>query len=152
MSPECSVLMISEVGVSIVIGSSSAPLNVGCETLLRASQGLRCRVSHELSISSLVCRDFHSNLVSIPPHIALSLYQYDPSRLGTPKMATTQSTGMHDSAHSVRTTGSSLCLGEEDRQYLEALKDRDHVVTKHTRDPLGLFSVIAFILQQVIGT
>jgi hypothetical protein len=56
-----------------------------------------------------------------------------------------------DDVQSVRTTGSSLCLGEEDRRYLEALNDSDYVATKHTRHPLGLFSVIAFILQQVIG-
>lgn len=67
-------------------------------------------------------------------------------------MATAHKIGSDDDAQSVRTNSSSLCLGEEDRRYLEALKDRDYVVTKHTRHPLGLFSVIAFILQQVIGT
>jgi hypothetical protein len=56
----------------------------------------------------------------------------------------------HD-AQSIRSSCSSLCLGEDDRRYLEALKDRDYVVTKNTRQPLGLFSVVAFILQQVIG-
>jgi hypothetical protein len=54
-------------------------------------------------------------------------------------------------ARSVHSNCSSLCLDEDDRRYLEALKDRDYVVTKNTRNPLGLFSVVAFILQQVIG-
>ncbi|OAK99544.1 amino acid transporter [Phaeosphaeriaceae sp. SRC1lsM3a] len=57
-----------------------------------------------------------------------------------------------DDNQSVRSGNSSLCLGDDDRRYLEALKDRDHVVTKNTKHPLGLFSVVAFILQQVIGT
>lgn len=56
-----------------------------------------------------------------------------------------------DDNQSVRSGNSSLCLGDDDRRYLEALKDRDHVVTKNTKHPLGLFSVVAFILQQVIG-
>jgi hypothetical protein len=56
-----------------------------------------------------------------------------------------------DGAQSVRSSNSSLSLGEDDRRYLEALKDRDHVATKNTKHPLGLFSVVAFILQQVIG-
>jgi hypothetical protein len=56
-----------------------------------------------------------------------------------------------DDTRSVRSNGSSLCLDEDDRWYLEALKDRDYVATKNTRHPLGLFSVVAFILQQVIG-
>lgn len=56
-----------------------------------------------------------------------------------------------DGAQSVRSSTSSLSLGDDDRRYLEALKDRDHVVTKNTKHPLGLFSVVAFILQQVIG-
>jgi hypothetical protein len=42
-------------------------------------------------------------------------------------------------------------LEEEDRRYLEALRDRNHVATKTTRHPLGLFSVVMFILQQVLG-
>lgn len=46
---------------------------------------------------------------------------------------------------------SSLDLDDEDRRYLNALADRDYVATSNTRDPLGLFSVVAFILQQVIG-
>jgi hypothetical protein len=66
-------------------------------------------------------------------------------------MATIGKTRPDDDAQSVRTSSSSLYLGEEDRRYLEALKDRDYVATKHTRHPLGLVSVIAFILQQVIG-
>jgi hypothetical protein len=56
-----------------------------------------------------------------------------------------------EDSHSIHSANSSLCLGEDDRRYLEALKDRDYVVTKNTRHPLGLFSVVAFILQQVIG-
>jgi amino acid transporter len=52
---------------------------------------------------------------------------------------------------SISSDSSNLCLDEEDRHYLQALKDRDYVVTKNTRHPLGLFSVIAFIVQQVIG-
>jgi amino acid transporter len=56
-----------------------------------------------------------------------------------------------DDTLSVRSNGSSLCLDEDDCRYLEALKDRDYVATKNTRHPLGLFSVVAFILQQVIG-
>jgi len=52
---------------------------------------------------------------------------------------------------SVRSNGGSLCLNSDDRRYLEALKDSDYVVTKNTRHPLGLFSVVAFIVQQVIG-
>ncbi|KAF2747233.1 amino acid transporter [Sporormia fimetaria CBS 119925] len=58
---------------------------------------------------------------------------------------------MDDSA-SGRSANSSLDLEEEDRRYLEALRDRNHVATKTTRHPLGLFSVVAFILQQMIGT
>lgn len=56
-----------------------------------------------------------------------------------------------DDVGSIRSTGSSFYLDEEDRRYLDALRDRDHVATKNTRHPLGLFSVVAFILQQVIG-
>jgi hypothetical protein len=52
---------------------------------------------------------------------------------------------------SLRSSNIGLDLEEEDRRYLEALQDSDHIATKSTRDPLGLFSVIAFILQQVIG-
>jgi hypothetical protein len=58
---------------------------------------------------------------------------------------------VNDDAHSVLSTDSGLYLGEDDQRYLEALKDEDYVVTKNTRHPLGLFSVVAFILQQVIG-
>jgi hypothetical protein len=54
-------------------------------------------------------------------------------------------------SRSLRSNDSGLYLGEDDRQYLDKLKDRDYVVTKNTRHPLGLFSVVAFILQQVIG-
>ncbi|KAF2026522.1 hypothetical protein EK21DRAFT_92359 [Setomelanomma holmii] len=54
--------------------------------------------------------------------------------------------------HSIRSSQSSLCLDDSDRRYLDALKDKDFVVTKNTRRPLGHFSVVAFILQQVIGT
>ncbi|KAH7088191.1 amino acid permease-domain-containing protein [Paraphoma chrysanthemicola] len=57
-----------------------------------------------------------------------------------------------DETRSIRSDRSSFCLDEDDRRYLEALKGRDYVVTKNTRNPLGLFSVVAFILQQVIGT
>ena len=52
---------------------------------------------------------------------------------------------------SIRSSNISLDLEEEDRRYLDALQDRDHIATKSTRHPLGLFSVVAFILQQVIG-
>jgi hypothetical protein len=55
------------------------------------------------------------------------------------------------SAHSDSSSNSSLDLEEEDRRYLEALRDRNHVATKTTRHPLGLFSVVMFILQQMIG-
>jgi hypothetical protein len=54
-----------------------------------------------------------------------------------------------DSSHS---SNSSLDLEDEDRRYLEALRDRNHVATKTTRHPLGLFSVVLFILQQMIGS
>lgn len=56
-----------------------------------------------------------------------------------------------DDTCSIVSGNSSLSLDEEDRRYLEALTDKDYVATKNTRHPLGLFSVIAFILQQVIG-
>ncbi|KAF2004027.1 amino acid transporter [Amniculicola lignicola CBS 123094] len=46
----------------------------------------------------------------------------------------------------------SLDLGEEDNKYLAALGSKDKVATRHTRHPLGLFSVVAFIVQRVIGT
>jgi hypothetical protein len=52
---------------------------------------------------------------------------------------------------SLRSSNSSLDLEVEDRRYLEALGDEDHIAIKSTRHPLGLFSVVAFILQQVIG-
>lgn len=57
------------------------------------------------------------------------------------------------SVHSGSTSSSdnSLDLSEEDRRYLEALNDKNHVATKTTRHPLGLFSVVMFILQQMIG-
>ncbi|KAF2825914.1 amino acid transporter [Ophiobolus disseminans] len=54
--------------------------------------------------------------------------------------------------HSIHSTDGSLCLDGEDRHYLQALKDKDCVVTTNTQQPLGLFSVFAFIVQQVIGT
>ncbi|KAI4923463.1 hypothetical protein J4E85_008501 [Alternaria conjuncta] len=57
-----------------------------------------------------------------------------------------------DESCSVQSGDRSLCLDEEDRAYLEALNDKDVVATKSTPNPLGLFSVVAFILQQVIGT
>ncbi|KAI4619201.1 uncharacterized protein J4E87_007789 [Alternaria ethzedia] len=57
-----------------------------------------------------------------------------------------------DESFSVQSGDRSLCLDEEDRAYLEALNDKDVVATKSTPNPLGLFSVVAFILQQVIGT
>jgi hypothetical protein len=66
-------------------------------------------------------------------------------------MTTIDAIDMNEDTHSVRSSVNSLYLGEDDRRYLEALKDRDYVVTKNTRQPLGLFSVVAFILQQVIG-
>jgi hypothetical protein len=56
-----------------------------------------------------------------------------------------------EDARSTRSSNSSLDLDEEDRRYLEALRDRDHVATRVSRHPLGLFSVVAFILQQMIG-
>ncbi|KAH8725895.1 hypothetical protein GQ44DRAFT_726624 [Phaeosphaeriaceae sp. PMI808] len=56
-----------------------------------------------------------------------------------------------DDVRSVRSNKNSLCLDEDDRQYPEGLKDRGQIVTKNTRNPLGTFTVIAFILQQVIG-
>lgn len=56
-----------------------------------------------------------------------------------------------EDAHSIRSSNTSLELDEEDRRYLEALRDGDHVATKVSRHPLGLFSVVAFILQQMIG-
>lgn len=56
-----------------------------------------------------------------------------------------------DDDQSVPSRSSSLSLGDDDRRYLEALKDRDHVATQNTKHPLGLLSVVAFILQQVIG-
>lgn len=55
-------------------------------------------------------------------------------------------------AFSAHTNHSDLDLDEEDRRYLEALDDEHHVVTKITRHPIGLFSVVAFPLQQMIGT
>ncbi|KAH7389905.1 amino acid permease-domain-containing protein [Pyrenochaeta sp. MPI-SDFR-AT-0127] len=57
-----------------------------------------------------------------------------------------------DDTHSIKSDDSGLSLNEEDRRYLEALTDKNQVATKNTRQPLGLFSVTAFILQQVIGT
>jgi hypothetical protein len=62
-----------------------------------------------------------------------------------------RTTESNEDAHSILSTDSGLYLGEDDQRYLEALKDKDYVVTKNTRHPLGLFSVVAFILQQVIG-
>lgn len=56
-----------------------------------------------------------------------------------------------EDTRSLHSIDGSLCLGDEDRRYLELLKDKDYVVTKKTSHPLGLFSVVAFILQQVIG-
>jgi hypothetical protein len=57
----------------------------------------------------------------------------------------------NEDTHSILSRDSGLYLGEDDQRYLEALKDEDYVVTKNTRHPLGLFSVVALILQQVIG-
>jgi uncharacterized secreted protein with C-terminal beta-propeller domain len=57
----------------------------------------------------------------------------------------------HEDTRSLRSINGSLYLGDDDRRYLELLKDKDYVVTKKTSHPLGLFSVVAFILQQVIG-
>jgi hypothetical protein len=59
--------------------------------------------------------------------------------------------GAIDETCSAHSNSSSLDLDAADRLYLEALRDRDHVATKTTRQPLGLYSVIAFVLQQVIG-
>ncbi|KAF2272400.1 uncharacterized protein EI97DRAFT_445851 [Westerdykella ornata] len=57
-----------------------------------------------------------------------------------------------DDNTSTHSGNDSLDLEEEDRRYLEALNDEHHVATKTTRHPLGLFSVVAIILQQMIGT
>jgi hypothetical protein len=56
-----------------------------------------------------------------------------------------------EDVRSILSRDSGLRLCEDDQRYLDALEDRDYVVTKNTRHPLGLFSVVAFILQQVIG-
>ncbi|KAF2264189.1 amino acid transporter [Lojkania enalia] len=53
---------------------------------------------------------------------------------------------------SSQTANDGLDLPEEERMYLEALRSKDKVATRTTRHPLGTFSVIAFILQRVIGT
>lgn len=54
-------------------------------------------------------------------------------------------------ARSIYSANSTLDLDDDDRKYLDALADRDYVATKNTQHPLGLFSVVAFILQQIIG-
>jgi hypothetical protein len=60
--------------------------------------------------------------------------------------------GVTEDTVSTHTSNSTLDLEEEDRRYLEALQDRNYVATKTTRHPLGLFSVVAFILQQMLGS
>lgn len=62
-----------------------------------------------------------------------------------------QAIGVAEDSRSINSSNSSLDLDEEDRRYLAALRDPNHVVTKSTRHPIGLFSVVAFILQQMLG-
>lgn len=85
-------------------------------------------------------------LLTHPKHILKTLATFL-----TDNLAMRQSGAMECDLRSVHSSDSNLCLDDEDRHYLQALKDNDYVVTRNTRHPLGLFSVIGFIVQQVIG-
>jgi hypothetical protein len=149
----CSYYGCVGVGVGTVTGKVPYVERDG-SCILWKSWRTYCRTGHarQFLIQGIVVPSSHSYRWRGPhPVLLYSLFLHELLIILSLNMAINDSIDLDHDVQSIRSNCSSLCLGEDDRRYLEALKDRDYVVTKNTRQPLGLFSVVAFILQQVIG-